>query len=277
MPSTTLAERLLLLAAAKDLTPNAFDKEIGSKSARFGYIQRTNAAPQTDYLQLVCKRFPDINPAWLLLGEGEMYKDVRGSSLSMVRDNTIFVTVDPRGNDIPVYVPIEAQAGYVENRSERFLEKLPPVSIPPQIFRAEDEIRVFEVKGDSMEPTFFERDIVFAARRTNPSTIRNGRVYVIVTKDNGVMLKRVERDLDGTVTLHSDNRFYESFTINPSDIIELWYVRRRWTAQLPPPNLVEGRLAFLESALYTVQIELGKLKKENRRKSSNDDDVVSLG
>lgn len=61
---------------------------------------------------------------------------------------------------------------------------------------------VIDVKGESMEPTICDGDVVLV--NTAERKIRNGHIYAFRT-DEGVRLKRLHRQLDGRVKVTSDN------------------------------------------------------------------------
>lgn len=71
-------------------------------------------------------------------------------------------------------------------------------------YRPED-LKLLEVRGDSMEPRIYDGDIVLID--ISDTTPRSGRVYAIVYQD-WVYLKRLIVRMDGTVEVRSDNPNY---------------------------------------------------------------------
>jgi len=154
-------------------------------------------------------------------------------------------------------VPVKAQAGYLDNYSrQEFFKELPTCSLPNLEHRS---LWLWEVEGNSMLTDtggLHSGGWVCSERIFNGSEVRDGRVYVVVHKD-GVLIKRVlnRADTDGKLILKSDNLSgnYPPIVIEPTDILELWYVVGYFSRQLPPPsnlyeriNQMEGRLILLE-------------------------------
>lgn len=207
----------------------------------------------------------NVNLHWLDTGEGAMFKTYanRPDKPQLVEEppgEIITVTVDPSGDEVALYVPIQAQAGYLTGHGNpQYLSQLPALKIPPSIMKLES-VRLFEVKGDSMEDTIFAGDIIFGQRIYNLKDIMNMRVYVVVSKDEGVLAKRVTHHSgEGYVTLYSDNKYYEPQKVQMEDVLEFWYVRRVLSAQLPSPSTVNERIFALEQNVFSMQQQIDKL------------------
>jgi transcriptional regulator with XRE-family HTH domain len=75
----TLGERLKLVQQKSGLTLPDFGKKIGvSKESLINY-QKDRTKPDSEILSTVCKIFK-VNPAWLLLGEGEPFIQTEGEA-----------------------------------------------------------------------------------------------------------------------------------------------------------------------------------------------------
>jgi broad-specificity NMP kinase len=51
--------------------------------------------------------------------------------------------------------------------------------------------------------------------------IRDGTTYVLITRDEGIVYKRVYKKGYG-LSLHSDNLKYQAYDVKASDILEIW-------------------------------------------------------
>lgn len=65
---------------------------------------------------------------------------------------------------------------------------------------------VISVIGDSMEPYLADGDLILVD--TSVARIENDAIYVIQSGDS-LLVKRIQRKLDGTVIVKSDNERYE--------------------------------------------------------------------
>ncbi len=139
-------------------------------------------------------------------------------------------------------VPISAQAGYSKHYLEpSFTEELEVMNVPNMPYRG-DRYRVFEVSGDSMEPTLKEGFHV-VAEYVDPdywNSTAQYYIYVVVTEDR-IMVKRLFRkeDEQSFVCISDNEEFYPQFSLPKSEIKELWLVKRKIDWEMPPPKRFE--------------------------------------
>lgn len=136
------------------------------------------------------------------------------------------------------FVPVMAQAGYSRHYLDAtYVSDLEHVKIPNMPFRG-DKYRVFEVSGDSMEPTLKEHFHV-VCELVDPdywNSTAQFYIYVVVTDDR-IMIKRLFRPDNESFILISDNEeFYPQFRLHKREIKELWLVKRKIDWEMPPPK-----------------------------------------
>jgi len=238
-------------------TTTEFSNRLGVSSQNISNIINGPGNVSFKILQGLFRAFPKINHAYIHTGREPMFFDEPGGSISTYEKapQVITATVSSDGEEMAVYVPVKAYAGYLKGYGDpEFLGTLPAVRIP---FFNIPSMRLFEVGGDSMEPTVFEKDILFCQQVLNPADIRNGRMYVVVTKHDGIVVKRLMKHRgEDNVNLYSDNKYYEPYSLGLGEIMELWYVRRRLTGQVPSPDTMEDRIYELEKLVYDLQKRL---------------------
>jgi phage repressor protein C with HTH and peptisase S24 domain len=78
--------------------------------------------------------------------------------------------------------------------------------------------RVLDVKGDSMEPTIRDGDILVVD--TSITQVRDNAIYVIIYAGN-VLVKRVHLKRDGSLTLISDNERYPREDVPIAEVPDL--------------------------------------------------------
>lgn len=93
----TIKERLNLFIESKNLTPFSFEKQCGLSQ---GFVKniRVNISPKM--LEKITSTFNDLNPAWLLTGEGSMLKIDATSSGAETKEGVVMVpllNLDARG------------------------------------------------------------------------------------------------------------------------------------------------------------------------------------
>jgi hypothetical protein len=88
--------------------------------------------------------------------------------------------------------------------------------------------------------------------------IRNGSTYVLITRDEGVVYKRVYRT-DNNLQLVSDNKNYEPYTIHAATVIEIW----EFVCNLNMSDTKEEELNLdsIMAMLRSMRVEIESLKK----------------
>jgi len=133
----------------------------------------------------------------------------------------VTVTVQENEKQNIKLVPINAVAGYAQNLSNpEFVKELPRFSIPKL---SEGIYRAFEIKGDSMPPVD-EDFIVIGKYVEHFSDFKNGKRYVFILKEDGVVFKRVINEVtkNSRLILVSDNPEYLPYTVKIEDVLEAW-------------------------------------------------------
>lgn len=177
-----------------------------------------------------------INPVYIYTGEGPMFMSEEDHKSFRV----LTIVTNAQDDERIVHVPVPAQAGYASEMSDpTFIQDLPAFSLPDYKYKVGTH-RSFDVSGDSMEPTLFEGDKVVCSYLEPTlweSSIKDNYVYVIVTRGD-VVVKRLFNHIkeSKTLELHSDNEFYKPYTVNLSDVREIWYVRAKVSPFLPSPQ-----------------------------------------
>jgi len=158
-------------------------------------------------------------------------------SLIKLEDNRILlpITVDRQGKNMIEIIPHKAQAGYLSGYSDpEFIEGLQHISLP---FLGSGKYRAFPVAGDSMPP-HREGSFIIGRYVENLGNVRDGRTYILLTKNEGIVYKRLNRNGKNSLMLVSDNTFYEPYTVKASDILEMWeYACSIATKEPEPDNL----------------------------------------
>ncbi|HEU4495574.1 MAG TPA: LexA family transcriptional regulator [Flavobacterium sp.] len=136
-------------------------------------------------------------------------------------DNRILlpITVDKTGNDVIEIVPHKAKAGYLSGYSDPgFIEKLQHISLP---FLGTGKFRAFPIDGDSMPP-HKEGSFIVGRYIESLGEVSDGKTYILLTKNEGIVYKRLNRNGRNTMTLKSDNSIYKPYEIKLSEILEIW-------------------------------------------------------
>ena len=201
----TVKQRLIEFMRAKNLSQKKFERIAGLSN---GYINSLRQAPTATKLQSILSAFPDLNQQWLLAGEGVMLNGGEVAKGGAVR---------------PFFGSLPVSAGRVEQYPD-ILNCQPTGFIDiPQTHGAEF---FFPVIGMSMKPTIDEGEVIGVTHIDSYETTNPDRVYMIVTRDNERMIKRIlhYNKEEETITLGSDNPNYPDSTLNTDLVVDIYKV-----------------------------------------------------
>lgn len=202
------------------------------------------------------RKYPAFSDNVLAEPEGEFYRPKPAFLPPKV------VTVDSSGRDNVALVHVKARAGYLLGYGDpKYVQKLPTFSLPGL---RNGSFRAFEVEGFSMYNTIGPGDIVIGSYVEQARHCRDERVYIFVTKDDGILIKRaINRvDKEGKFILKSDNITdrdqYPITLLDVSQISEIWYVEAVLSKNLRAPSAIYNRLTDLEAELAIIKSKINQ-------------------
>ena len=218
-----LKDRLLEFIKSQGLTVSAFEAKVGLSN---GAVSRTNENMRRRTLDSIVKVFPQLNETWLLTGKGEMLvqsnaKMVGGTYVVGQQDDEI-VMVD--------FIPVSASASFVESLcgdGNMELDKYPIIPMGNERKNV-NNLRIFEVEGDSMYPTILSGSLILA-KEIPEKDWHYAEGVVIAIYSEYIVCKRIARNClmtDNYLVLRSDNESYGEMTIALSDLRGLYKAKR---------------------------------------------------
>lgn len=133
----------------------------------------------------------------------------------------LVISEDAQGLENIVHVPVKACAGYLNGYQDpSFIESLPSYQLPGV---RNGTYRSFEIEGDSMLP-LSSGTVVVGRYVESWRDIRSNHTYILVTRDEGVVYKRVINKVKnkGQLVLLSDNPIYEPYAVDIEEVNEVW-------------------------------------------------------
>ena len=196
-------ERIKSIRKENNLTQDEFAVKLGIKRSLLGAYEEGRAEPNYDVLIALAD-----------FAGKSVDEIIRGMNARLPLDRINVV------NNIPL-VPMKAAAGYRNGfPDDEYVKELPHFNLPNL---GKGNFRAFEISGDSMLP-LQPGTIVVGEKVERLSQVKDGLTYVLVSKTEGVVYKRVFNYLNenGMFYLVSDNGRYKPYSINPLDISEVW-------------------------------------------------------
>lgn len=176
-----------------------------------------------------------MNPIYLLTGEGDFFSSKEGGANPNMAKNTLEL------NNVIYFVPNILNKKYsIERRNKNFLNSLEVIQLP-RINKTNSLFRAFEMNTDKWNPTFSIGDIL-VSEKLDPTlgfkSISSDKMYVLVTKSNlyfnKIDLSLIKKDL---ILLHYSDKRMKNFEIKISEILEIWEVKTKITGSIENENV----------------------------------------
>ncbi|MBD1394297.1 LexA family transcriptional regulator [Mucilaginibacter glaciei] len=259
------------LANFLDIRPNTLSNWRARNSFDYEILYTKCVGIDANFLITGKGRMFRLNKTADALNEPEMEYTIDNNPEISKNDKTIFltpqiVTVDGSGSENITYVPVKAAAGYLNGYKDReYIESLTSFNLPGL---TNATYRAFEVSGDSMFPTLEDKEMVIGQWVEKLEYIREDRVHIVVTKNDGVVVKRLLNRIDkyGYIVAKSDavndRGLYKNKEIYPDDILEIWYAVWHGGFNFKSPSDLWKRQNNLEADLTDVLKRLNQLEEK---------------
>lgn len=259
-----ISDNLKLLRKKNGLTQEQMAQQIGIKRSLLGAYEEGRADPRISNLLKFAEIFgltvDQLIGKELTEGSGPL---IDANNLKKGKSNLqiLSITVDKNDRENIELVPQRAAAGYLNGFADpEYIEELPKFQLP--VLPKNATYRAFEISGDSMLP-LRSGTIVIGQFMEHSTDVKNGKTYIFVTKDEGIVYKRVFKYTDNPelFCFASDNRQYSAYDVKKDEIVEIWDAKAFISMEFPDPeNDEEFTLKRLADIVLELQQEVIKLK-----------------
>ncbi|HYG37819.1 MAG TPA: LexA family transcriptional regulator [Cytophagales bacterium] len=259
---TFVNENIKYLRKQNGWTQEQFSQKIGIKRSLLGAYEEGRAEPGYTNLLNISKIFGKSVDTLLThdLKNNPAIPSVKKDS-NEEGFKVLAITVDKQEKENIELVPQKAAAGYLNGFADpEYIQALPKFQLP---MLNSGTFRAFEITGDSMLP-LKSGTIVIGKYLENVTEVKNGKTYVLVTRQEGVVYKRVFNYISDHGKLHlvSDNKAFSPYNVSPEDVLEIWEAKAYISIQFPDPKDGEElSIEKLTSIVLDLQQEVIKLKK----------------
>tara|TARA_Y100000590_G_scaffold6293_1_gene8293 strand:- start:552 stop:1316 length:765 start_codon:yes stop_codon:yes gene_type:complete len=245
-------ENIRFLRKKKGWTQEKFSNKIGIKRSLVGAYEEGRSDPRLNNLLKICEIFGISLDNILKNDVSNLSEDDYLKSQDQ-KVKVLSITVDKFGEENIELINQRASAGYLNSYSDfEFIENLPKFQLPFLHFSGTH--RAFEIKGDSMIP-LTSGSIVIGKYVDNTDFLKDGKTYILLTKEDGIVYKRIEV-LDNSLKLISDNKSYEPYVISNNNILEMWEAIAFFSLDFPNPNEEYNSIKNHINKLYSNLDEL---------------------
>ena len=218
-------ERIKEFLAFKRIGQNKFAKDCGFSDS---LINNSKGSIGSEVLNKISIRWPELNLSWVITGQGEMINRPAPDpdlATPVSLPLPLPLALPPpqpqpeetvHTNEICFYDA--SAAGSYENfdeiiNHEKLIEKF---VVPP----FKDISWMIPVRGNAMYPTYSNGDMIACRVLYESKIIQWGRVYAIATREQGILVKRVEKsETEDCLLALSDNPAYKPFDIPKSEVV----------------------------------------------------------
>jgi transcriptional regulator with XRE-family HTH domain len=205
-------KNLKYLRKLRGWTQEEFAQKLRIKRSLLGAYEEERADPRMEVLEAVADMFK-------LSLDDLLRKDISEGKATYLSKRRAQKLAAGRA-DIP-FVPVKAAAGYLAGFADpEFIDELNTFTLP---MLSGGDYRAFEIVGDSMMPTP-SGSVIVGEKVENLDDIKSNNTYVVVSKTDGIVYKRVMKNgrQKGKLTLVSDNPAYQPYNVSAEDILEVW-------------------------------------------------------
>ncbi|MGS2725528.1 XRE family transcriptional regulator [Psychroserpens sp. BH13MA-6] len=244
------------LRSLKGLSQERFADELGWSRSMVGSYEEGRSEPPIERL-IELSEYLNIPIDILVKNDLRRAKDT--SFIQIGNKRVLFpITVNDDNEDLIEIIPAKASAGYLSGYDDpEYIEQLQKIKLP---FLPTGTHRAFPIKGDSMLPV---KDGAFVVAKFVESMddVKGGRTYIVLTKDDGLVYKRIylpEGD-DFNLLLSSDNTSYQPYLVPKDQVLELW----EFTCCINTQEYDEKELKMsnIMAMFQDLRVELEAIKK----------------
>tara|TARA_R110002096_G_scaffold14567_1_gene50523 strand:+ start:132 stop:911 length:780 start_codon:yes stop_codon:yes gene_type:complete len=243
------------LRSLKKFSQERFAEELKWTRSMVGSYEEGRSEPSIDRLIGLSKYF-DIPIDILVKNDLRAAKDT--SFIEVGNKRVLFpITVNEANEDLIEIIPAKASAGYLQGYADpEYIEQLQKIKLP---FLPTGTHRAFPISGDSMLPVK-DGSFIVAKFIDDINDVKNGRTYIVLTKEDGLVYKRVYNKIkeQGCLELHSDNKAYGVYNVNIQEVIELWEFTCCINTQEYDKN--ELKLSSIVNMFQQLRVELKSVK-----------------
>ncbi|AKK71312.1 XRE family transcriptional regulator [Chryseobacterium gallinarum] len=246
--------RYLRMQQTPELTQSKIAEHLKVTRESYAKYETAKSAPPLDVL-LAISRYYHISADLLLTVDLRKYPM---EELLKLPDNRIILPIktDHRGENKIEVVPYKASMGYLAGHADpEYIDSLQTMSLP---FLHNGKYRAFPVEGDSMPP-YKDGTYIIGKYVESITDMKTGKTYLLMTR-TGFVFKRLDKINQNSITVKSDNTFYDNYDILFTDLREAWQYAGSFSSQ--EQEIIDFSNEDVKGMLLTLMNEIKDLKNK---------------
>ncbi len=250
-----LSSNIRFLRKKARLTQGQLAEKIGVQRSMISAYEDGRSDPKLASLEIMATLFKvgaDELLFWDIERNGRKYLQQEALKI-------LTVTLDGKEEEWISMVGEKAAAGYLNGYADpEYMENLPNFRLPN--LSKNNTYRAFELSGDSMLP-LQPGTLIIGAYLEYGTQIKNGKTYVLVTKNEGIVYKRVFNYIaeHGKLFAVSDNDRYKPYDIPIQEVLEIWEARAFVSTHFPDPTPEPLTLDDLGTMIRELKADIQKI------------------
>ena len=258
-----IIDRIKLIIEYKGISVRKFCIEVGIANGFFDKVKDIGS----DKLMKILNTYPDINPIWLLSGEGQMLKSdkVVQSVLPVGYVSNGIDTNRSVSVDIPI-IDVSAAAGTIGHINSDNADIIDYISLPARLVQSGSNYLAVRARGESMTPTIYDSSFVIVREldRSEWAEMHDRHVFVIVCREEAYLKRVKNRFSKGFIVCMSDNTdkySYPNFNLQAEEISTIFHAEFLISAKMPNINeTYYSRLKQLEDDIDDLKEVIKKIR-----------------
>lgn len=245
-----LSENLRFIRQEKAYSQAEAADKIGIPRTTLGDYERGHTEPNIETLTKIAKVY-GVQIENLI---GQRLKNIAWEDNPSAQLKILAISVDAQEKANIEFVRTKAAAGYMDSfQDPEYISELPRFQLPS----LQGHLRAFEIEGDSMLP-MESGSIVICKYVERLQEIKNNACYIVVSRREGVVYKRLQKDKSGEHLLCiSDNHLFPSFQLPLEEVKELWEYQAHIAFR--EPSQIHHTL--LEERVQDIQLKVNELHR----------------
>ena len=261
MMEARINENIKFLRKKFGYTQETFAEAVGIKRSLVGAYEEGRADPRLNNLIKMSEIF-NVSVDTLITRDVSAISEEELYIINTNEARILTITVDSHDRENIELIPQKASAGYLNGYADpSYIEEMPRFQLP--FLPKNATYRAFEISGDSMLP-IEPGTIIIGEYIDNPNSIRSGKTFIILSKEEGIVYKRVFNYVEdtGKLFLVSDNKTYSPYQMDIKDVLEVWEAKAFISVNFPDEHLPKTDMSIqaLTNIVQNLQSEIIKLK-----------------
>lgn len=214
----TPTERILHFIELKGISKRKFCTQAGLST---GFLNTVNDIGSNKLINIL-NTYPEINPTWLLTGDGDMLNQKCTIGPNTVSDSS--VEYKKINNESITRIPLVDQSAIAGFGNADFSigdQDVKEYYVVPKFKTVKIDFMI-EVRGSSMYPRFNSGDVIACRIIRESKFIQWNKCHVIATYEQGILVKRLKKSsIDGCLLAVSDNQDYDPIDVPTDEITGL--------------------------------------------------------